>query len=500
LSGIGVPPPEIEVSPTSLSAELSAGQQAEQTLTVSNTGESDLHFGVQIAPLGAAASRGPLGKKSSKSEVRMVMPPIGPAGGRVRQEEGTRSRDLRDEYQGDYLRFGLTEYGEIMPFEYPLGVEQLACGSWISGFGLAYGTMGGDVYCTANYSQRYGLQPISYEEIQDDPTGVQVDVVLQTDDGVLEVTRSFLFRRAGKAVTIRTTVRNISGLPVTSVVLKEFTDWDIACDFYNTWDYDFSRNMVFASAGVFAATAGWQTPALMDLDGWDDRWGRETYVDFPSGPVSHFDGLALLHYELGGIGPGTQAEITQAYAAADDLVELQQVVDQAMQLWVTVEPAAGTVPAGGSADLTVTLDASDLEPGSYAASLFIHSNDPARPVVTVPISLTVLARSGEEPGSTLEPSAEFPADLVLERALPNPFRQESAVRLGLPREAAVLLGVHDLSGRAVRRLFEGRLPAGWHRLGWDGRDAGGREVPAGLYFYRLEAEGRIYTQRALRLR
>ncbi|MGH2571575.1 MAG: hypothetical protein ACRDGR_10135, partial [bacterium] len=59
-------------------------------------------------------------------------------------------------------------------------------------------------------------------------------------------------------------------------------------------------------------------------------------------------------------------------------------------------------------------------------------------------------------------------------AFPNPTR--GTVRLLGPSDAACELVVLDVSGRAVRRL------SGSGEIAWDGRDAGGRSVPGGVYF------------------
>jgi hypothetical protein len=64
---------------------------------------------------------------------------------------------------------------------------------------------------------------------------------------------------------------------------------------------------------------------------------------------------------------------------------------------------------------------------------------------------------------------------------PNPGSEHACFRLELPTGASIGLGIVDPSGRVVRRLVERPLPAGVHRLYWDGRDDAGREVPAGLY-------------------
>ena len=68
----------------------------------------------------------------------------------------------------------------------------------------------------------------------------------------------------------------------------------------------------------------------------------------------------------------------------------------------------------------------------------------------------------------------------------------------LPSAAAsVRLRVVDAGGRIVRDLADGPAAAGEHTVSWDGRNAGGRSVPAGMYFYVLEVDGRTVTTRPL---
>ncbi len=72
---------------------------------------------------------------------------------------------------------------------------------------------------------------------------------------------------------------------------------------------------------------------------------------------------------------------------------------------------------------------------------------------------------------------------------PNPFNPITTIRYALPADGAARLAVHDVAGRRVRTLFDGRLPAGEHRAVWDGRDDAGAMVAGGIYFYRLQAVG-----------
>lgn len=80
-------------------------------------------------------------------------------------------------------------------------------------------------------------------------------------------------------------------------------------------------------------------------------------------------------------------------------------------------------------------------------------------------------------------------------AAPNPARGPLALRFALPRAMPVTLAIYDAAGRRVRTLADGMWPAGTQTVGWDARDRSGRAVPAGLYFARLAADGRVLVRR-----
>jgi hypothetical protein len=91
----------------------------------------------------------------------------------------------------------------------------------------------------------------------------------------------------------------------------------------------------------------------------------------------------------------------------------------------------------------------------------------------------------------------LPAVLAFAPPAPNPAHGSTMLRFALPRDAVVRLALYDLSGRRVRTLAEGSLPAGEHALAWNLRDDSGRALGAGLYFARFEAEGRVFTHRVV---
>jgi hypothetical protein len=89
--------------------------------------------------------------------------------------------------------------------------------------------------------------------------------------------------------------------------------------------------------------------------------------------------------------------------------------------------------------------------------------------------------------------------LALEPARPSPMRGTGRLGFVLPRAARVRLGVLDLQGREIAVLADGVFPAGHHTAMWDGGTERG-SAPAGLYFARLSAEGRVFSQRLVRLK
>ncbi len=58
--------------------------------------------------------------------------------------------------------------------------------------------------------------------------------------------------------------------------------------------------------------------------------------------------------------------------------------------WLTVTPTSGTIPAGGSLPLQATLNSTDLFGGVYSGSVLLNSNDPDEGIFEVPATLTAV--------------------------------------------------------------------------------------------------------------
>jgi hypothetical protein len=90
--------------------------------------------------------------------------------------------------------------------------------------------------------------------------------------------------------------------------------------------------------------------------------------------------------------------------------------------------------------------------------------------------------------------------IALEPAHPNPARGEISIEFALPCAGEASVRVFDVSGRLVKTLHRGPLPAGSHSLTWDGRTSAGVFAKAGLYFYELRMGEQRLARRVVLVR
>ncbi len=89
-----------------------------------------------------------------------------------------------------------------------------------------------------------------------------------------------------------------------------------------------------------------------------------------------------------------------------------------------------------------------------------------------------------------------PAVFRVEQNFPNPFNPRTTIRFSLPEAGRTVVTIFDVRGRQVAELLDEDLAAQVHDVAWTGLDQRGREVSAGVYFYRVtsgehEAVGRM---------
>jgi len=92
-----------------------------------------------------------------------------------------------------------------------------------------------------------------------------------------------------------------------------------------------------------------------------------------------------------------------------------------------------------------------------------------------------------------KPEEALPAEYQLEQNYPNPFNPSTTIRFSLPQREHVTLKVFDVLGREVATLVDGELNPGQHSVVFNAKN-----LPSGVYFYRLQA-GNFVEQKKMEM-
>ncbi len=102
-----------------------------------------------------------------------------------------------------------------------------------------------------------------------------------------------------------------------------------------------------------------------------------------------------------------------------------------------------------------------------------------------------------------EQENELPAITSLSASYPNPFflanGRSSACQIdfSIAEASEIDLSVYNLKGQKVRTLVSEPMPAGEHRISWDGRNNKGQITGSGIYFYQLRTESTTLNRKMI---
>lgn len=89
-------------------------------------------------------------------------------------------------------------------------------------------------------------------------------------------------------------------------------------------------------------------------------------------------------------------------------------------------------------------------------------------------------------------STEIPKEFFISQNYPNPFNPITKVKFGVPKSSLVKLTIYDILGREIALLVNQKLEPGTFEVDWNAAD-----FPSGVYFYRIEAEDFVRTNKML---
>ena len=114
--------------------------------------------------------------------------------------------------------------------------------------------------------------------------------------------------------------------------------------------------------------------------------------------------------------------------------------------------------------------------------------------------VSVFINQGTPATAVASETAATPTAFTLGANYPNPFNPATTIPLAVPAGAKnVDLTIYNVLGQPLRRVWSGPLPAGEHQLTWDGQDAQGKPVAAGVYMYRVQVDDQTHTRKMVKI-
>jgi len=100
-------------------------------------------------------------------------------------------------------------------------------------------------------------------------------------------------------------------------------------------------------------------------------------------------------------------------------------------------------------------------------------------------------------------SADEPQQNIITEAInyPNPFSGSTTIAFTLKNNnsSVIHIGIYNIKGQLINFLTT-QANNNLIAINWDGKDRSGNDVPAGVYFYRINLDGKTFTQKMMKIR
>lgn len=90
------------------------------------------------------------------------------------------------------------------------------------------------------------------------------------------------------------------------------------------------------------------------------------------------------------------------------------------------------------------------------------------------------------------------ASRMKHQAAPNPFYNSLEISFELPNPQEAVIQVQSVKGEVLKILQNRSFEAGSHKVRWNGKDASGREVPAGVYIYTIRTASKSVSGKLIK--
>ncbi len=384
LFGNAVNPPVIGVTPSSLSADLITGQSDTQQFTISNTGEADLQFSINIeqttAPLHPRITKVHL-KKSDGNFPRGKAPtsfmPAPKHNGVAHKPNGTKDDDL------GYAANVASSIYQTIDMNNPATTTDL--------FDVTNLFAGAISHSEPNTA--YGIDYDNghlYKLDIDNATTTDIGVVSGMESGAVATGMAFTDNTCyivayGTASVLYTLDVETATATTVGTIEDGIVIALAANDEGQLFALDISTDVLFA---VDPATgAGTEIGSI----GFDANYAQGMGFDHNTGVLylaAYNNGTSTPELRVADTETGNTALIGTLGDGSGEY-DMLSFFGAGTGNWLVVNPMEGVVPSGSSITVDVTFDANGMVGGDYAANINVNSNDPVTPTAVVAASMHV---------------------------------------------------------------------------------------------------------------
>lgn len=78
---------------------------------------------------------------------------------------------------------------------------------------------------------------------------------------------------------------------------------------------------------------------------------------------------------------------------------------------------------------------------------------------------------------------------------PNPFNPSTTIEFSIQNDSKVELTIYNIKGQKIKNLIQNEFSKGTHLITWNGDDKYGNSVSSGIYYYKLNVNGRTESMK-----
>ncbi len=284
---------------------------------------------------------------------------------------------------------------------------------------------------------------------------------------------------------------------------QQFGSYEITVNFSvsttsDTYDFylidgkngEFSAGIIIASNTIFAADLNEEsaltffgTPATVTPNTYHEV---KMILDPDNEEVIYkFNGVTIAENGyVGGFSPGELLVLNRSGETGStiDVDDLEVKKINAPYPWLSVNEPTGYTVEDGFSSRNLAFTTKGVSAGTYKTKMLVRTNDPQKPVIDVPITLTVADVVSNE-------DTERPLKLSLNQNYPNPFNPATTISYILENSGEIQIEVFNIQGQKVATLFEGKQQAGEHDISFDASS-----LSSGVYIYRLQTGAQVLTR------